>query len=305
MNLVSVILPVFALIAIGAAARRFRLVEPPGFRGLADIVFFLAMPAMLFRAIQASDLSGLLGIAGFYFVAGLVVFAIGLLAGWALGLPLPRSAMLGLNGSYGNTVMVGIPIIGAALGAQALPPLMAIISLQSVILLPLAGVLVGMGGGGRSNPAAIVATTLKTTLRHPIIMSIAVACLWRTLALPVPAPLAELLRLLGAAAVPLALICLGGSLPAPKPGALGMDAILGIVLKLAVLPALVWLIGRWAGLAPLPLAVAVVTGGMPTGANAFLLVRHAEKLVEISAATVVATTLLSLASLYVLLWMVT
>jgi len=218
-----------------------------------------------------------------------------------LKFPLPRAAMLGLNASYGNTVMLGIPIIVAALGPQALPPLLAIIALHSAIMLPLAGTLVEIGTTGQKRPLTILSGALKGMLRNPIIMSIMLAFLWRALQLPLPAPLRELLRLLGAAGIPLALICLGGSLPTPKAGAIGLDTVIGTVLKLAALPALVWAIGRWAGLSDLPLAVAIITAGMPTGANAFLLARRADDLLEISAATVVATTLLSLMTLYGLL----
>jgi len=75
-------------------------------------------------------------------------------------------------------------------------------------------------------------------------MSILVTTLWRVSRLPVPEPLDELPRLLRSAATPLALICLGGTLPSL--GALAPDAgaIIGTTLKLAGLPALVRTIGR-------------------------------------------------------------
>jgi len=305
MPLLSAILPVFALIAIGLVAQRRGFIAPATFRGLTDVVFFLAMPALLFGAVAQAPSFDLVGIATVYFAACLLVFGLALALGRLLRLPLARAAMLALNASYGNTVMVGIPITVAALGTQALAPLLAIISLHSGILLPLAGVLVEMGQSGRHAPLAVARATLLGVLRNPIIMSILGAFLWRTAGLPVPPPLAEFLRLLGAAAVPLALICLGGSLPSPRASAIGAEAVVGTVLKLAVLPAAVWAIGRWAGLPPVPLTVAILTGGMPTGANAFLLARRAEHLLEISAATVLLTTGLSLGSLYVLLWLLT
>lgn len=305
MTLLTIILPVFALIAIGLIARQRQLLDAAAFRGLTDVVFFLAMPALLFGAIVQGPSFDLIGIASVYFAACLVIFALGLALGRLLKFPLPRAAMLGLNASYGNTVMMGIPIIVAALGAEALPPLLGIIALHSAILLPLAGTLVEIGTTGQKRPLAIVTGALNGVLRNPIIMAILVAFLWRAFQLPLPGPLREFLHLLGAAGIPLALICLGGSLPAPKAGALGMDTVIGTVLKLAALPALVWAIGHWVGLPTLPLTVAIVTAGMPTGANAFLLARRANDLLEISAATVVVTTLLSLLSLYLLLHLLT
>ena len=306
MKLLTVILPVFALVVIGWATRRLRLLEPSALHGLRDLVFFLAMPALLFSAIEKAPPFDLVGVTIVYFAAALSIFAFAFAVARLLRLPLAKAAMLGLNSSYGNTVLMGIPIIVAALGQDALPPLLAIIALHSAILLPLAGVLVEMDvvGSERRRPLAILAATLARTLHNPIIMSILVASLWRVSRLPVPAPLDELLRLLGSAATPLALICLGGALPSL--GALAPDAgaIIGTALKLAGLPGLVWAIGRYAHLPDLPLTVAILVGGMPTGANAFLLARRDESLAEASAAIVMATTLLSAISLAIWLQVV-
>lgn len=301
MALVSLILPVFSLIMIGLVARHGKLLELSTFRGLMDIVFFLSMPALLFGSIVQGPPADLVGVASVYFVACLTVFALGLLAGTLLKFPLARSAMLGLNASYGNTVLMGVPIIVAALGQEALPPLLAIVAFHSAILLPLAGVLVDMGASGPQRPLDIAISTVTGTLKNPVIMSILIAFAWRALDLPYPAPLKELLRLLGGSAVPMALICLGGSLPAPSVRGLGAETAVAAALKLALLPALVLVIGRWAELPALPLTVAILTAGMPTGANAFLLARRSESLMEISAATVLATTTLSLLTLYLLL----
>jgi predicted permease len=304
LTLLSVILPVFAAIGAGLLARRLRLADQAAFRAMTDVCFFLAMPPLLFGAIVQGPAVDLLGVASVYFAACLLVYALGLLAARLLRRPLAHGAMLGLDGCYGNTVMMGIPVTVAALGPAALSPLMAIIALHSAILLTLTTLLMEAGAAGGQRPAVVLRNTLRGTLRNPIIMSICAAFLWRGLGLPVPGLLLDTLRLPGAAAVPLALICLGGSLPAPRAGAVGVEALLGAVLKLALMPALVWTIGRQAGLAELPLQVATITAGLPTGANAFLLARRAEHLMAISATTVVLTTLVSLGTLGVLLSLV-
>jgi malonate transporter len=278
--LFSLVLPVFALILIGLAARRRNLLDAAAFRSLTDAVFFIAMPALLFGAVVQGSSFDLVRVASVYFVACLTVFALGAILPRLLRFPLAQAAMLGLNASYGNTVMMGIPITVATLGPEALPPLLAIIALHPAILLTLAGVLMEIGVTAQRPPLAIVTSTLTGTLRNPVIMSIVVAYLWRALELPVPPPLRELLRLLGAAAVPFALICLGGTLPPLHARAIGTEAVIGSVLKLVLLPGLVWAVGRWADLPPLVLTVAVLTGGMPTGASAFLLARRSEQLLK-------------------------
>jgi len=285
MKLVSVILPVFALVLIGWIGRVRQLLSPAAFQGLRDVVFFLAMPALLFSAIVNAPPFDLVAVTSVYFTASLSIFACGFAFARLLRCPLATAAMLGLNSAYGNTVMVGIPVIVAALGPEALPSLLAIVALHSAILLPLASALVEMDRGGRRSWTAM-AGAVAAALRNPIIVSIFVAFLWRAAHLSLPDPVGELLRLLSAASTPLALICLGGSLPPLNARALDAEA------------------GRLAHLQGLPLTVAILLGAMPTGANAFLLARHDERLAEVSAATVVVTTLLSPLTLSALLQLV-
>jgi predicted permease len=303
MKLLSIILPVFALVLIGWGARRREILAPAAFHGLRDVVFFLAMPALLFSALVETPPIDLLDITSVYFAATLTIFACGFVAARLLRRRLAMAAMLGLNCSYGNTVLIGIPIVVAALGAEALPSQLAIIALHSAILLPLASVLVEMDGVDptKRRPLAILVSALVAALRNPIIASILVAFLWRATGLPLPAPATGLLHMLGASATPLALICLGGSLPPITRRALDAETFIATGLKLVALPALVWALGRLAHLPNLPLTVAVLVGAMPTGANAFLLARRDERLAEVSAATVVATTVLSPLTLSALL----
>ena len=304
MSILTVTLPVFALIAIGVVARRFGMIDTAGFRGITDLVFFVAMPALVFGAILQAEPTGLAAVAVVYFGGCLTIFAVALAVSRLIRLKLPNGAMLALNSSYGNTVMMGLPVCVAAFGPGALPPLTAIIALHSIVLLPLTSVLIEAGEAHRQGPLRLLGRSLAGMLRNPIILAMPAALAWRWLGLPVPAALAETLRLLAAAAVPVSLICLGGSLPAPKRDAIGAEAVIGVAFKLAIQPAVIWAIGTWMDLPPLPLAVAVVTGAMPTGANAFLLARHADHLMAISATTVVLGMVLSLASLPLLLHLI-
>lgn len=302
----AIVFPIFGIILVGWLARRFAVVEPSAMRGLREVVFFLTMPAFLFSSIAEGPPFDVVGVGMVYFSACLAVFVLGLALARAFGFPLSRAAMLGLNSAYGNTVMIGIPVAVSALGAGALPALLAIIALHSAILLPLAGVLMEaeVAGQERRGPFTVVVEVLKGALRNPVIVAILLAFVWRSLSLPLPGPLHDFLRLLGSAATPLALLCLGGTLPALNLKVLGIETILALVLKLVTLPLLVWMLGRWAGLAPLPLSVAVLTAAMPTGANAFLLAFRNDELIEVSAGTVLISTMLSVITISVLLGLV-
>ena len=298
----GVIAPVFLVIVLGAAARASRMLDAGGLRGITDLTFYVAIPALLFRSMTEAAELRLVGPALLYFAMCLLVFAAGvLLARLVFGAGLAQAGVMGLNASYGNTVMTGVPIVAAAFGAEGVALMLPIIALHSALLLPLATVVIEAEGNSGRNPLRIFWATMPSLLRNPVVLSICLAFAWRLTGTAVPPPLHRLLDMLGSAAPALALFGLGASLPefAARGSARETGLVLG--LKLAVLPLLVWAGAAAFGFGPLPTAVAVLTAGQPTGANAFFLARRTGVSPAASAGAVVVSTAASLLTLSVLL----
>ena len=185
----------------------------------------------------------------------------------------------------------GIPITTAAFGASGLVFILPIIALHSGVLLPLASTLIEYGS--QSASGTVLRNTLRSLLRNPIIMAIVVGFLWHAGGVPVPAPAHALLGLLGAAAPPLALFCIGASLPTVTSGS-AKEAAFEAVFKLAILPAVIGVASLTVGLSGLPVKVARITAAMPTGANAFMVARRAPAFADTSALAVVITLIAAL-----------
>ena len=298
----GIVAPIFALIGLGAGARYWRVLDTGGLKGLSDLTFYLAIPALLFGAVVESQSSRLLDVALLYFGVAVSVFGVGVLLGrqW-LGMGLAQSSMLGLNASYGNTVMMGVPLVSAAFGPEGLAILLPVIVLQSVLLLPLATILIEAEGRGTANPWRIVRATLPALVRNPIIVALLAAFVWRGLGVPVPGALHALLAMLGGAAPTLALFSLGATLPDFAAQGSVRETGVASALKLVVQPALVWGVAALAGFGALTTAVVVVTAGVPTGANAFFLARRSNVSAAASAGTVVVATAASVVTLSLLL----
>lgn len=298
----GIIAPVFVLILLGAAARASRMLDPGGLRGINDLTFYLAIPALLFRSvIEASELR-LFGPATLYFGACLVVFAVGvLLARRVLGAGLGQAGMVGLNACYGNTVMIGVPIVSAAFGGEGVAIMLPIIALHSMLLLPIASVLIEAEGQGAARPIRALRGTAPSVLRNPVIMSMVLALLWRSANIPIPIPAHRLLDMLGAGAPALALFGLGASLPDFAARGSVRETGMTTGLKLLVQPLLVWAAAAMVGLEPLATAVTVITAGQPTGANAFFLARRTGVSAATSAGSVVVSTILAVFTLSALL----
>ncbi|MFL1460600.1 AEC family transporter [Roseococcus sp. DSY-14] len=293
-TVLAIAAPVFLVIGAGYLAAARGLVDPAGFRGLNAFAFNLAAPALLFAGGTAGHAGGGGAALAFFLGAAALYLPTLLLARPRLGLA--RAGTLALDATFGNTVMMGIPLVAAAFGQAGLAILVAILALHSMVILGTATVVAEVAAHPGARPWSLLRATLGGVLRNPIVMAVLLALVWSSLALPVPGPLRRTLELLGAAAPPVSLFCLGGSLAAFRATGAARTGLVA-ALKLLALPLLVWGFCRALALPPLDTAVAVVTAALPTGANAFLMARRYATGAEESGAAVLVTTALAIGTL--------
>lgn len=302
-TLATVILPVFGLIAVGRLLVRHRFVDAAGTKGLTGVVFWVLLPALLFLSLVGNAAPSGLTVVGVYFGVAVPVFAVSVLCGLALlRASVAQAAVLGLNAAYGNTVLLGIPIVSATWGGSGLATLLSIIAAHSLVLLPAATVLVELDRGeDRPGLVRVVAGAVAASLRNPIIAAILAAVIWRWIGLPVPGVFRRCLELLAQAAPALSLICLGASLPVLRLRSVGRSVVFAVAVKLVALPLCMALAVKLAAIPAPTSAVMILTAALPTGANAFLLAHRAGAMMEVSATTVVVATILAAATLTAIL----
>jgi malonate transporter and related proteins len=289
---VSALVPVVILIAIGFIAGRAGLMPANSVKDLSKLVFTIFLPPMLFRTmvnVHPENLQGkplvayLLGMALMY---ALMFFAAGRNR---------RAAVLALAASYSNTVMIGIALIQFAYGEQGVAVLLALVAVHSLIMLSLATVVLELvtlreKAGGSGHPVQIMATSVWNTLKQPMIFPIILGLLYAQTSLGIPPVIDKPLQLLGSAFSPLAVILVGITLASTRVGehlrvALGLSLLKNLAHPLAVAA-----IGWALGLQGLPLAVMIVTAALPIGANVFLFAqRYDTALPEVTAAVAVST----------------
>jgi predicted permease len=300
LTLIEVVAPIFAIVLAGWWAARRAWVTEQGFAGLNLFAFSLAAPALLFASGTAGHTGGG-GAALAFFLGCAVLYTAVLAVGVRAGLGLAGAGPLALNVTFGNTVMMGIPLIVAAFGPPGLSVLLAILALHSMVLLGTATVVAELSLNSGASAWRLLRSTLTGVLRNPVVMAVFLAMIWNMLALPVPGPARRTLELLGAAAPPVSLFCLGGSLIAFHARGLWRRTAVTVALKLIALPVLVFGFCWLLGLGRLETAVAVMTAALPTGANAFLLARRYASGAAESGAAVLISTLLSVLTLSLLL----
>jgi len=305
--LFEIVLPVFALVAVGYAVARTPAISAEGMRGIAEFVYWVAIPALLFRTMASTappagdDVATL----ATYFLSCFLVFGLTMVfVRVAFGVRMAEGSVLGMGATFGNSVMLGIPLVQRSYGAEGLAALLLIISVHAALLFTLATVMmeIGRGKSGGANLTAALKSAGRSAARNPMILAIFAGLIASILGFRLPGPVDRAAELLSAAGIPCALFALGSGLIGIRPGRDLMVPLAVTVIKLVVLPALVYVAGRWVfDLTPLALAVSVICAALPTGNNAFIFAQRHQLGVERSASAVLISTALSVATLAALL----
>lgn len=309
--ILDIIVPVFGMVAVGWALGRTPLLTREGLRGLTNVTFYAFFPALLFRSMSRVRIEGLsFDILVVFFGAGLLLYALLMPLARAMGMRFGEQAIFALAGTFSNGVGIGIPFISYAFGEKGLVPLLMIISVNSLILLTLASFLMEMDGQGGVSGGRFLrqlgGATLKM-LKHPVIPPIFIGLLWGEIThlvpgLGTPVVIDRVLQGLAAAAPPCGLIMAGASLAHVGLKEHWQTAAITMVFKLAVLPVLVWLSGRYLfTLDPLWLTVATLNAALPAGANVYLVAQLYRTGVGLATNAVVLSTGASIVTLSIAL----
>jgi predicted permease len=298
----EIVLPLFGLMLAGFVTARRGLLSAEAIKGISTFVFLFAIPALLFRGLVSAGLPRIadLAIVKVYFLGALAVFGACLLIGrFVFGTGAAERALMALTATFGNVVLMGIPISYTAFGPEAVLPATLVTSFHSAILLTLTIVLVEFGRGAQGRLGRIAGDSILAVLKNPIIAAIAAGFAWAAIGgatgMRLPAPVDGFLRLLAGSATPCALFALGATLAEFRTGGDKREVAVVILIKLLALPLLVW----WAAvqlfdLPPVQVAVATLLASLPSGANPFILARRYEIYVQRAATAVLVSTTLSL-----------
>ena len=194
----------------------------------------------------------------------------------------------------GNTSFLGIPMVKAFFGDQAIPFAVLYDQLGSFLALATYGSLVlALYGSGGSRPT--VAGVVKKVLSFPPFIALILALLLRTVAYPAMA--VNLLQILAATLVPLVMIAVGFKLCLRLDKEVTAQLGIGLAIKLIVAPLIALLLCKIGGLTGTAVKVSILEAGMPPMVSAGALAILANLSPQLTAALVGIGILLSFISL--------
>ncbi len=306
----SALLPVVILIAIGLALGRTGWIRPPVVRLLSGLAFTLLTPILLFRTMSWVHVEQLDPKPALAYIAALAIAFSAML--WLRGVN-RTSAVLALAVTYSNAVMIGIPLVGLAWGDAGLVTLLTLVPIHSLLLLTSATVVLefavaheraAMAPGVRGRLLRVASRALGRALLHPVPLPIIAGLLFAQTGLEIPPWPDQVMRWLGSAFGPLALVLVGIALAGSSIGRHLRQALLLAGIKNLLLPALAAVLGWSIGMSGLSLAVMVVTAALPIGANVFMFSQRYAVAQELVTASVAVSTALALVSVTVVMLLV-
>jgi predicted permease len=299
-----VVLPIFALILAGWIARRSHALGPHATREVNRLVVYLALPALLFDIMAKADWSEI------WHPGFILAFASGCAAIFGLtlwirirqGCHLADAAIDALNASYANTGFMGFPLVLAVVGGSGMGATLVATILTVCVLFAVAIVLIESGLRSAARRRDIAWKTFVALAKNPLLLAPVAGALVMASGWTLPGPLDRFLQLLGGAASPCALIALGLFLAdnrsaGHQPSGARVEALL-VGLKLLAQPAITWLIAApILGLPPAAAHTAVLLAALPTGTGPFMLAEFYGREAVRTSRVVLATTVLSVATL--------
>ena len=153
------------------------------------------------------------GYLGAFYGGTVIAFACGFaIARAAFDGPFERHAIIGFGAAFGNSVLLGVPVVLTALGDAASLPLFLLLAFHSTLLFTTISLVLEVGGAGRERLRDVPAKAFGGLVRNPILWGLAGGIALNLLGLRLPAALARWTELVAGAAVPCALFSTGASL---------------------------------------------------------------------------------------------
>lgn len=304
--LFDVILPVFLIIGFGYLVTWRGWFSESAVDGLMRFAQNFAVPILLFVNIARLDLTenfnGWMWLA-FYAGAFLSYFI-----GWFVSLKyLGRSAedavAIGFCCLFSNSLLLGIPIMERAYGAEAIAGNLAIISIHSPLLYTFGITMMEFtrARGQNLSVGKVALRALSGVLHTPLVIGILCGVAMNLLmqaGLSMPEGFWAAADMMARAALPSALFGLGGVLYRYRPEGDATAIAMCCICSLVIHPATTFALGSLFELPSGAMRSAVITASMAPGVNAYLFASIYGRAKRVVATTVLVSTALSILTIW-------
>ena len=299
----SITLPVFSLVFIGIWLKWRNKIDNDFTITSSYIVFNLALPVLMFAAIVRTDISQIGN-------PRLVIFALVMALLSFVFLWFGSRAVIGERKNLGvfvqgcvrsNLGILGLAFCVTTFGQEGL----AVGALLLAIITPLYNILsIYALTHAASEGAKLDGWSLfRGVLSNPLIVAILLALPFAYWQISLPDVVMRSIDYLAAMTLPLALICIGGSLSVQALKQTQWLSWVAVIIKLLLMPGIIAVLAFLVGFRGVELGCLILMFGSPTAAASFVMVRSIGGNHELAANIIALTTLISLFSISIAIYL--
>lgn len=294
MNILTTIVPIFAIIILGWVSHRRGFI-PKNFIGPANsLVFYMAIPAMVFNAVAKASLKTHFDLTVLILTLCAVVF--GYAVAWGLG------ALNGMQGGklgtyiqssfHGNLGYIGLAVAYYYLGQEGFVKTSILLGAMMILQNLLAVLALTVNSDNRSGKHGWT-TMLRKIAGNPVIASAMVGIVFSLAEIPVPLVVERSLDILSGLALPMALLIIGGSISFDLIRLKLRPVLSTMGIKLLLLPGLGYALYRLFGLPSQDFLPGLILLASPAATISYVMAKEMGGDPDFAVASISASTLLS------------
>lgn len=288
-------LPLFILILVGFVLIKISKWPKSLTDGLSKFTFCIPIPIMMFHIMShfselpSADYRLLFA----FFGGSLILFILGrIVAAKCFKLDGANGTMFAMGGIYSNNVFVGLPIVRALLGDEAIPSVALVVAFTALLLWTTAILSIEFAQIGRFSSSSIK-KAVKNVFKNPVILGVLTGLLVNYIGLPIPTFVSQSTKMISDMAAPLSLLVLGMGLAEYKVRDDWQISSTICFFKLLILPCVIYGLAYLLNLPTLETYVVVLLGSMSIGVNCYMMARQFNLLQAPIASSLLISTALS------------
>ena len=290
------VLPMFIMLAIGFTVRKMKVIEEAHLPVLNKIVFNVFFPFLMFNNIYAFDLSADFNASLLLYAVVAVAVIYGLSVGFALIFEKSNKSRGALIQAIyrSNFVLMGLPIVGNIFGSGRL----GMTSMLVTVIVPMYNILAVITLEVFRGESIKITKILKGIVTNPLIIGSVAGILFAVFGIKLPEIAESVISDMASAATPLALIVLGASFEFASIKRYKKNLIAVIFARLIIVPAISLSVAIMIGFRGIDLVLLIGIFASPCAVSSYTMARQMDSDYELSAGTIVFTTMLSCFTLF-------
>lgn len=259
------VLVLFLVILVGFVAKKRSMITEEVSQKLSGLLLYVTMPFMIIVSFHVDFSVQMLRDAGIVFVLGIAAHVFSIILGKLLFYKFPESInrIMRFGAVFSNCAFMGFPVIDGLFGRDGIFFASMYIAVFHILIWTYG---IGLFSGGFD-----IRDTKKMlkSLINPGIISVAIGLVIFVLQIKLPNPLYQALDMVGGMTTPISMIVVGALLADAdfKKVMFKWHLYYGVLVRLLLIPLLVFLVLRLFAVPPMLLGITVVLTAMPIAVN--------------------------------------